>query len=85
MMKFQNQIQQGIPAELPPANTYPRNTNSAPKRKAILSKEEKKLAIRNALRYFPKDWHSILAPEFIAELNDYGRIYMYRFQPKYEM
>jgi urocanate hydratase len=85
MINFQNQIQQGIPAELPPANPYPRNTNSAPKRKDILSKEEKKLAIRNALRYFPKDWHSILAPEFVAELNDYGRIYMYRFQPKYEM
>ncbi|MFK8007694.1 MAG: urocanate hydratase [Saprospiraceae bacterium] len=82
---FQNQIKQGIPSELPPANSYPRNANSAPKRKDILSKEEKKLAIKNALRYFPKAWHSTLAPEFAIELNDYGRIYMYRFQPKYEM
>lgn len=82
---FKNQIKQGIPTELPPAKPYPRNANSAPKRKDILSKEEKKLAIRNALRYFPNEWHATLAPEFAAELNDYGRIYMYRFQPDYEM
>ncbi|MFK7775562.1 MAG: urocanate hydratase [Saprospiraceae bacterium] len=82
---FKNQIKQGIPSELPPPNPYPRNANSAPKRKDILSKEEKKLAIKNALRYFPADWHSTLAPEFATELNEYGRIYMYRFQPKYEM
>ncbi len=82
---FQNHIKQGISTELPPAKPYPRNVNSAPKRKDILSKEEKKLAIKNALRYFPKAWHSTLAPEFAAELNDYGRIYMYRFQPDYEM
>lgn len=84
-LDFKNQIKQGIPTELPPAKPYPRNANSAPKRKDILSKEEKKLAIRNALRYFPNDWHATLAPEFAAELNDYGRIYMYRFQPDYEM
>lgn len=85
IIDFQNQIKLGIPTELPPAKPFPRNANSAPKRKDILSKEEKKLAIKNALRYFPKEWHSTLAPEFIAELNDYGRIYMYRFQPEYEM
>ncbi len=85
MIDFQNQIKQGIPSEFPPVNPYPRNANSAPKRKDILSKEEKKLAIKNALRYFPKDWHSTLATEFATELNDFGRIYMYRFQPKYEM
>jgi urocanate hydratase len=85
MIDFQNQIKLGIPTELPPAKLYPRNANSAPKRKDILSKEEKKLAIKNALRYFPKEWHETLAPEFISELNDYGRIYMYRFQPEYAM
>ena len=82
---FQNQVKLGIPTELPPAKPFPRNANSAPKRKDILSKEEKKLAIKNALRYFPKEWHSTLASEFASELNDYGRIYMYRFQPEYEM
>jgi urocanate hydratase len=82
---FQNQIKLGIPTELPPAKPFPRNSNSAPKRKDILSKDEKKLAIKNALRYFPREWHSTLAPEFAGELNDYGRIYMYRFQPEYKM
>ena len=82
---FQNQIKLGIPTELPPAKPFPRNSNSAPKRKDILSKDEKKLAIKNALRYFPREWHLTLAPEFAGELNDYGRIYMYRFQPEYKM
>jgi urocanate hydratase len=85
ILNFQVKIKQGIPNELPIVNPFPRNVNSAPKRKDILSKEEKKLAIKNALRYFPEDWHSTLAPEFATELNDYGRIYMYRFQPDYEM
>lgn len=82
---FQTQIQQGIPTELPPKRVYPENANPAPRRKDILSKDEKKLAIRNALRYFPRKWHAELAPEFAAELNDLGRIYMHRFQPEYKM
>ena len=82
-MTFQDQIKQGIPTILPSAKPYPADANRAPKRKDILSKEEKQLAIRNALRYFPKQWHSELATEFAKELNDYGRIYMYRFKPDY--
>jgi urocanate hydratase len=84
-MTFQEQILQGIPAQLPPKKAYDTNINHAPKRKDILSNEEKKLAIRNALRYFPKKWHAELAAEFAEELNEYGRIYMYRFIPDYEM
>lgn len=75
----------GIPQTLPEKRSYPKNANRAPKRKQILSQEEKRLAIKNALRYFPKEWHSTLAQEFLQELNDYGRIYMYRFKPNYEM
>uniref|UniRef100_UPI004047FAC5 urocanate hydratase n=1 Tax=Rheinheimera sp. TaxID=1869214 RepID=UPI004047FAC5 len=82
-MTFQDQIKQGIPATLPPAKPYPADANRAPKRKDILTKAEKQLAVRNALRYFPKEWHSELASEFAKELNDYGRIYMYRFKPDY--
>jgi len=85
MMTFQNQIKQGIPAELPPTKPYPLDANRAPKRKDILTKAEKQLAVRNALRYFPKAWHAELAPEFAKELNDFGRIYMYRFKPDYEL
>ncbi|WP_240783751.1 urocanate hydratase [Rheinheimera aquimaris] len=85
MMTFQHQIKQGIPAELPPAKPYPADANRAPKRKDILTKAEKQLAVRNALRYFPKEWHSELAVEFAKELNDFGRIYMYRFKPDYEL
>ncbi len=84
-MTFKEQIQQGIPSQLPAKKQYPEGINRAPKRKDILSKEEKQLAIRNALRYFPKEWHEELAPEFAQELKDYGRIYMYRFKPDYEM
>lgn len=84
-MTFQNQIKQGIPAELPPTKPYPLDANRAPKRKDILTKAEKQLAVRNALRYFPKAWHAELAPEFAKELNDFGRIYMYRFKPDYEL
>ena len=82
-MTFKEQILQGIPAELPVKKAYPKDANRAPKRKDILSIEEKQLAIRNALRYFPKNWHQELAVEFAQELQDFGRIYMYRFKPDY--
>jgi len=84
-MTFKEQILQGIPSELPEPHIYPEGINRAPKRKDILTKEEKKLAIRNALRYFPEKWHEILAKEFAQELMDFGRIYMYRFKPKYKL
>ncbi len=84
-MTFKEQILQGIPAELPAKKAYPKDANRAPKRKDILSVEEKQLAIRNALRYFPKPWHKELAAEFAQELLDFGRIYMYRFKPDYKM
>ena len=84
-MTFKEQIQQGIPSGLPNKKDYPKDGNRAPKRKDILSTEEKKLAISNALRYFPKEWHKELAEEFAAELKAYGRIYMYRFKPDYEI
>ncbi|MEO9481050.1 MAG: urocanate hydratase [Maribacter dokdonensis] len=84
-MDFKAQIQMGIPTELPPRKERSSTVSHAPNRKQILSKEEKKLAIRNALRYFPADWHVVLAPEFAEELQKYGRIYMYRFQPDYDM
>lgn len=80
---FKNQILQGIPNQLPEKKTYPKDGNPAPKRKEILSIEEKKLAIKNALRYFPKAWHQELAVDFANELKTYGRIYMYRFKPNY--
>ncbi len=83
--EFQQQIQQGIPSELPQAKPYPANANRAPKRKDILSTDEKQLAVRNALRYFSKEWHQELAQEFAQELKDFGRIYMYRFKPNYEL
>jgi urocanate hydratase len=82
---FQEAILQGIPDELPPMPAYDETINHAPKRKDILSKDEKKLAIRNALRYFSKKHHALLAKEFAEELEKYGRIYMYRFRPTYAM
>ncbi len=82
---FKEAILQGIPSELPAKAILDNKVSHAPKRKAILSPEEEKLAIRNALRYFPKEWHSELASEFLEELRTYGRIYMYRFRPQYEM
>ena len=82
-MTFQEQIRQGIPAVLPPRKEYNPTISHAPKRKEILSLEEKKLALKNALRYFPKEWHAELAKEFLEELQEYGRIYMYRFMPDY--
>ncbi|MBP5709386.1 MAG: urocanate hydratase, partial [Bacteroidales bacterium] len=83
--EFQKELRQGIPEELPAPKPYDKTVNHAPKRKDILTKEEKKLALKNALRYFKPEWHSILAPEFMQELHDYGRIYMYRFRPDYPM
>ena len=82
---IKEQIIQGIPKTLPPKRPYPKSGNPAPKRKDILSKEEKKLAIRNALRYFPKTWHKELSIEFAWELGEFGRIYMHRFKPEYSM
>ncbi|MCQ9638217.1 urocanate hydratase [Chryseobacterium sp. WG14] len=84
-MTFQEQIQQGIPNQLPQPKPYETNINHAPKRKEILGEEEKKLALKNALRYFDPKFHAALIPEFKQELEDYGRIYMYRFRPDYEM
>ncbi|WP_316836045.1 urocanate hydratase [Pedobacter nutrimenti] len=84
-MNFQDEILQGIPQNLPPAKPYDTKANHAPKRKDILNPEEKKLSLRNALRYFPEAWHAELAVEFLEELNTYGRIYMYRFRPDYQM
>lgn len=84
-MTFQEQIQQGIPNQLPAAKPYETNINHAPKRKEILGEEEKKLALKNALRYFEPKFHAELLPEFKEELEKYGRIYMYRFRPDYEM
>lgn len=85
LQEFQHSIKQGIPSELPAPKAYPAGANRAPKRKDILSVEEKQLAVRNALRYFPKEWHAELAEEFAQELKDFGRIYMYRFKPNYEL
>lgn len=84
-VSFKESIINGIPRELPPKKEWSLSSNRAPKRKDILSLEEKKLAIRNALRYFPEEWHYELASEFAQELRDFGRIYMYRFKPSYEM
>ncbi|MCH3882830.1 MULTISPECIES: urocanate hydratase [Tenacibaculum] len=84
-MTFKEQIQQGIPAILPAKKMYDLAINHAPKRKDILSAEEKKLALKNALRYFEAKHHEELLPEFAEELEKYGRIYMYRFRPDYEM
>jgi len=82
---FQHDILEGIPNELPPAYLPNSAISHAPRRKDILNKEDKKLALRNALRYFDSAHHAILAPEFMQELKQYGRIYMYRFMPKYAM
>ncbi|WP_291285364.1 urocanate hydratase [Flavobacterium sp.] len=84
-MTFKEQIQQGIPTTLPPKATYDLAINHAPKRKEILSAEEKKLALKNALRYFEAKHHAELIQEFSEELETYGRIYMYRFRPDYRM
>lgn len=83
--EFMADIRAGIPNTLPDPQPYDHTVNHAPKRKDILTPEEKKLALRNALRYFPKKFHATLAPEFLDELKTYGRIYMYRFRPTYDM
>jgi len=82
---FEAQILEGIPTELPEPKPYDTSVNHAPRRKSILTKEETKLALRNALRYFEPRHHAELAPEFLEELKTYGRIYMYRFRPDYAM
>jgi urocanate hydratase len=84
-MTFQEQILQGIPKELPESKSIDFKLNPAPSRKQILSLDEKRLAIKNALRYFPKKWHKELAYDFIKELDTYGRIYMIRFKPNYSI
>ncbi len=84
-ISFANQILEGIPAELPQPKPFDKSINHAPKRKDILSSEEKNLALRNALRYFEKKHHKTLIEEFKQELETYGRIYMYRFRPDYKM
>jgi urocanate hydratase len=84
-MTFKEQIQEGIPNILPSIKKYDLKMNHAPKRKDILSADEKKLALRNALRYFDKKHHAKLLPEFVDELEKYGRIYMYRFRPAYKI
>lgn len=85
LARFRESIITGIPKDLPPAYRYDTSVNHAPKRKKILSKEEEQLALRNALRYFEPKHHAILLPEFKEELDTYGRIYMYRFMPDYEI
>ena len=82
---FQKEIAQGIPTELPKAKKRNESISHAPIRKDILNAKEKKLAVKNALRYFPQEWHDTLAKEFYQELKDFGRIYMYRFMPDYTM
>ena len=85
MNDFQKEILAGIPEQLPEVKEYDKNINHAPKRKDILTKEQKRLALKNALRYFPERLHAQLAPEFYEELEKYGRIYMYRYRPSYKM
>ncbi len=82
---FQNEIKAGIPDTLPAPKPYDTTINHAPRRKDILTPEQKKLALRNALRYFPQHLHETLAKEFAQELHDYGRIYMYRYRPDYDI
>ncbi len=84
-LTFKDQILQGIPDELPPLRDYDHSISHAPRRKDILSIEEKKLALKNALRYFHPRHHEVVAPEFYEELQKFGRIYMYRFRPDHEM
>ena len=85
MTNLKEAILQGIPSELPEKKKRNPNVSHAPNRKDVLNKEEKQLAIRNSLRYFPEHMHAVLAPEFAKELKTYGRVYMYRFMPNYEI
>ena len=84
-LSWQEEILEGIPSYLPEAKPYDPEVNHAPRRKDILSRKEKALALKNALRYFPEELHPVLAAEFAAELRDYGRIYMYRYRPSNEI
>ena len=83
--EFKKMISEGIPEVLPEPQPYDRKLNHAPKRKDLLTPDEKRLAVKNALRYFPVKFHKVLAKEFADELAEYGRIYMYRFRPLYEI
>jgi urocanate hydratase len=83
--EFAKIVSEGIPNSIPSARVWDNNVNHAPLRKDILSNEEKLLAVKNALRYFPKDQHAALAPEFAEELQKFGRIYMYRYRPDHDM
>ncbi len=85
IQEFQNAIKKGIPNELPELKPYDHSVSHAPKREHLLNETEKKLALKNALRYFDAKHHSVLVPEFAKELEVYGRIYMYRFRPDYNM
>ena len=85
LQEFQADIRAGIPDYLPEPQAYDPDINHAPRRKDILTPEQKRLALRNALRYFPKKFHAVLAPEFAAQLRTYGRSYMYPYRPRYEM
>ena len=85
MTDFKSLIKAGIPTTLPDPKKRSNQLSHAPKRKAILNKKETQLALKNALRYFPSHFHQTLAKEFLFELNEYGRIYMYRFMPDYEI
>ena len=85
MDNFKETVCEGIPKVLPEPKPYDPDINHAPKRKDILTKEEKRLALKNALRYFPREQHAVLAPEFARELEEYGRIYMYRLRPDYKI
>ena len=85
ILNFRNEILEGIPAVIPQAKAYDKSINHAPKRKEILTLQEKRLALKNALRYFPKEQHAELAGEFAKELEEYGRIYMYRYRPSYKI
>lgn len=85
MDNFRERVCEGIPSVIPPAKPYEKEINHAPRRKEILTLQEKKLALKNALRYFPPEQHATLAPEFAKELQEYGRIYMYRYRPDYKI
>ena len=85
LKEFQDDIRAGIPSVLPPAKPYDKSINHAPKRKDILTEEQKQLALHNALRYFSAEQQAVLIDEFVDELRRYGRIYMYRLRPDYEM
>ena len=85
MSDFKAAILRGIPDELPSPPPVEEGVSRAPAREMLLDEDEKRLALRNALRYFPEKWHAVLAPEFARELAEWGRIYMHRFRPHYEM